>query len=204
MTRDETKKIIGIMMVTWPNYKPELSSDFVDIYHEMIRDLDARETMAALKVYAQQDTSGFAPSVGQLRAKLVEMKSEQEISEGEAWGMVRKAISRSAYYADEEFRKLPKILQKAVGSPETLKTWAIMDEEELDFARNQLRQALRTEQARQKERSQLSPDLLAIMDGRPKPQIRTEAPKELPEPYQSEESRISAAEKARKRLEAMR
>ena len=74
----------------------------------MIGDLDYQQAQAALKAYAQTDTSGFAPSVGQLRAKVVELTTAAEMFEGEAWALVRRAIGRSAYYSSEEFAKLPK------------------------------------------------------------------------------------------------
>ena len=64
MTRDETKKILYIMTTTWPNFKPKVSSDFVDVWHEMIGDLDYHLAAAALKAYAQQETSGLHGGTG--------------------------------------------------------------------------------------------------------------------------------------------
>ena len=45
----------------------------------------------------------------------------------EAWSLVRRAIQNSLYHADEEYSKLPPIVQKAVGSPDNLRGWAAMD-----------------------------------------------------------------------------
>ena len=197
MTRDDTKKILTVMLITWPNFKPELTSEFVDIWHVMIGDLDYQQAQAALKAYAQTDTSGFAPSVGQLRAKVVELTTAAEMFEGEAWALVRRAIGRSAYYSSEEFAKLPKIVQEAVGGPETLKSWAAMDEDELDYARGDFQRRFSAAKARQKERMQLSDDLKDILDRRPKIQDTNEQAKQLPERKTTEEERIRAAERAK-------
>ena len=197
MTRDDTKKILTVMLITWPNFKPELTSEFVDIWHVMIGDLDYQQAQAALKAYAQTDTSGFAPSVGQLRAKVVELTTAAEMFEGEAWALVRRAIGRSAYYSSEEFTKLPKIVQEAVGGPETLKSWAAMDEDELDYARGDFQRRFSAAKARQKERMQLSDDLKDILDRRPKIQDTKEQAKQLPERKTTEEERIRAAERAK-------
>lgn len=168
MTRDEIKKVVGIMMITWPNYKPELSNDMISVMHEMLGDLEYLPVCAAVKAYAQADTSGFAPSVGQIRAKLVELTSEQELGDGEAWAILRRAIGRSAYWSQEEFDNLPEVIQEAVGGPETLKGWAVMDEDGLDYARGDFMRRFDTVKARRKERLQLSDDLKRILDNRPK------------------------------------
>lgn len=168
MTREETKKIVCIMMITWPHYKPELSNDTISIMHEMIGDLDYIQTCAALKAYAQTDTSGFAPSIGQIRAKQVEMTTAEEMGDGEAWALVRRAISNSAYFAQAEFDKLPEIVRQAVGSPRVLKGWAVSEEDHLDYARGEFIKMFRAAKARHKERLQLSNDMRAIMDSRPK------------------------------------
>lgn len=45
----------------------------------------------------------------------------------EAWGMVWRAVQRSAYNSREEFERLPPMLCRLVGTPEQLKAWAQMD-----------------------------------------------------------------------------
>ena len=164
MTRDETKTVLMIMMTIWPNYKPEMTKELVDIWHDLIGDLNHKETLVALKSYAQTDTSGFAPTVGQIRAKVVELTTRQGLSEGEAWEMVLRAVRRSGYYAVEEFHKLPPELQEAVGGPETLRAISAQDESELGFAKAGIMKNFQIAQARQKERLQLSDDIRALVD----------------------------------------
>lgn len=163
MTRDETKDVLLIMMTAWPNYKPQLTSDLVNVWYELIGDLDNQQALAALKAYAQTDTSGFAPSVGQLRGKLVEMMQFRNMTEAEAWEKIVCAIRRSGYYAVEEFNRLPPELQAAVGGPETLRALALGDESGLGYAKAGIMQNFRTMQKREKERLQLSGDIQMLI-----------------------------------------
>lgn len=163
MTRDETKKILFIMTTTWANYRPTVNSAFIDVWHEMLGDMDYSLVAAALKAYAQTDRSGFAPSVGQLRAKAMDLISEEELTEGEAWNLVVKAVCRSSYYAEEEFEKLPPAVQRAVGGPETLREWA-MSEDGLDYVRGSFGRSYSIAKDRERERKQVSPDLLGVID----------------------------------------
>ena len=81
----------------------------------------------ALKAYILSDTSGFAPNIGQLVAKIRLLTKPQELSEMEAWSLVSKAIRNSGYNSVEEFAKLPPLVQKAVGTPDNLRNWAVSD-----------------------------------------------------------------------------
>ena len=51
------------------------------------------------------------------------------MTEYEAWNCVRKAIGNGIYEANEEFEKLPLILQRLVGSPNQISDWAKMSSE---------------------------------------------------------------------------
>lgn len=200
MTREETKNIIRVMVGTWPNYSPKDLTETVDIWHMMIGDLDYHVAQAALKAYAQNDTSGFAPSVGQIRAKAVELTAEEDLSEGEAWGLVRRAIANSIYGAEKEFQALPEVVREAVGSYGILRTWAMMEEADLDYARGSFMKNFAAVKTRKKERLSLSDDLKAILDKRPTAQIQQAKQEALPEAKIPEEERIGAAERAAERI----
>jgi hypothetical protein len=56
-----------------------------------------------------------------------------EMTEAEAWALVRKAASNSFYgQAAKEFDKLPPILQRLVGTPNQLRDWGMMDSNEFN------------------------------------------------------------------------
>lgn len=125
MTREETVKIIRIMVDSYPNYKPNNISETVDVWQMMLSDYDYDLVAMALKAYILSDTGGFAPSIGQLVANIQTISRPQELSEMEAWALVGKAIRNSGYNSVDEFAKLPPLVQKAVGLPDQLRTWAL-------------------------------------------------------------------------------
>lgn len=129
MTRDEIKKILMVIQTSYPNWHPQELSFTINTWFEMLREYEYLEMMTALKAYILADSSGFAPSIGQLVDKthsIRESVNEKRLGELEAWSLVYKAICNSGYHAEEEFNKLPEEVQKAVGGPENLREWAQM------------------------------------------------------------------------------
>lgn len=127
MTREETVKIIRIMSDCYPNYKPNNLSETVDVWQMMLDEYSYNQVSIALKAYVTSDTSGFAPSVGEIVAKIKLVSQPQELDGMAAWGLVSKALRNGTYGAVEEFNKLPPLVRQAVGIPDNLKNWATSD-----------------------------------------------------------------------------
>lgn len=127
MTREETVKIIRIMCDSYPNYKPNNISETVDVWCMMLEDYNYNQISVALKAYVTSDTNGFAPSIGELIAKIQMISQPQELNEMEAWSLVSKALRNGTYGAVEEFSRLPPTVQEAVGNPDNLRNWATSD-----------------------------------------------------------------------------
>lgn len=124
MDREETKKIIAAMIASYPNFKPFNMSVTVDTWTAMLSEYSYRDISLALKSYIVSNTSGFAPSIGQLIGELKKPEALAAMGAGEAWALVNKALRRSTYYSIEEFEKLPADIQAAVGEPSQLYSWA--------------------------------------------------------------------------------
>lgn len=121
----EVKKLFAIMMATYPNFKL-VDVDFAaNTWANILSDCTYDQASLALKAYIRSDSSGFAPSPGQLIDKMQNFVSEKELNEIEAWSLVNRAIKNSGYNSVEEFEKLPGIVKRAVGSPEQLRAWAL-------------------------------------------------------------------------------
>lgn len=127
MTREETVKIIRIMSDCYPNYKPNNLSETVDVWQMMLDEYSYNQVSIALKAYVTSDTSGFAPSVGEIVAKIQLVSQPQELDGMTAWGLVSRALRNGTYGAVEEFNKLPPLVRQAVGMPDNLKNWATAD-----------------------------------------------------------------------------
>lgn len=111
----------------YPNYKPNNLSETVDVWQMMLDEYSYNQVSIALKAYVTSDTSGFAPSVGEIVAKIQLVSQPQELDGMAAWGLVSKALRNGTYGAVEEFNKLPPLVRQAVGMPDNLKNWATSD-----------------------------------------------------------------------------
>lgn len=182
MTREETVKIIRIMVDSYPNYKPNNISDTVDVWQMMLSDYDYNLVAMALKAYILSDTSGFAPSIGQLVAKIQTLTKPQELSEMEAWSLVRKAIGNGNYGSVEEFEKLPPTVQKAVGSADMIKRWAMSDSNEVSTViQSNFLRSYRTAVKRDEEYAKMPEDVKKLISSIPAVQIeKKETIAELP------------------------
>ena len=150
------------MVDSYPNYKPNNLSETVDVWHTMLSDYDYNLVSMALKSYILSDTSGFAPAIGQIVAKIHSITQPQELNEMEAWALVSKAIRNSIYNAADEYAKLPPIVQKAVGLPSQLMQWAIDDSYNESVVSSNFMRCYRIELAREKELSMLPEDARQI------------------------------------------
>lgn len=128
MKREETVQIIRIICDCFVNFKPNNLSETVDVWNMMLWEYTYQQISVALKSYILSDTSGFAPTIGQLVDMVHSVSKPQELNEMEAWSLVSMAIRNSGYRYTEEFLKLPAIIQSAIGTPEQLHIWATDEE----------------------------------------------------------------------------
>lgn len=129
MTAEGVTKLLFTMTRAYPSYKPTEMEEIGKVWQCMLSQYSDKEVALALKAFVISDTKGFAPSPGQL-IDLIHKKPD-EMSELEAWGLVNRAIRNGNYGAEEEFAKLPEVIQAAVGSPGQIREWASMDIEDL-------------------------------------------------------------------------
>ena len=164
MTREETVKIIRIMVDSYPNYKPNNISETVDVWQMMLSDYDYNLVAMALKAYILSDTSGFAPSIGQLVDKMKSIISPQELNEMEAWALVCDALQNSGYNYAEEYEKLPPLVQKAVGLPTQLQAWALTENLNKDVVGSNFMRCYRIEVERQNEISKMPQNVMEMLE----------------------------------------
>ena len=85
----------------------------------------------------------------------------------EAWALVSRAIQNGQNGAEEEFAKLPEIVQKAVGSPSLLRSWATTDERSIEnVVQSNFMRTYRAELSRKREVQTMPKDVLKIMEQR--------------------------------------
>lgn len=167
MNINESKKIIAVMMMSYPNYNPIDIDSTAQLFSQMMADYSYKQVDMALRSFIATDTSGFAPSIGQLIEKVRRISCGNELSEMEAWALVSRAIQNGQNGAEEEFAKLPEIVQKAVGSPSLLRSWATTDERSIEnVVQSNFMRTYRAELSRKREVQTMPKDVLKIMEQR--------------------------------------
>ena len=165
MTETEVRKLLAMTQAVYPNYNPPSREAAVNAWLMCLSEYDNNVVMAAFKAYITTDTSGFAPSIGQLLDKLHAIQNPQELNEMEAWLLVGKALRNGTYGAVEEFNKLPPLVQKAVGSPDNLRNWAQTDSESIEnVVQSNFMRTYRTVVNRAKEYRKMPKDIQALIE----------------------------------------
>lgn len=125
MTYAEFAKLAANIKTYFPRDNVLPSDRAMTLWYESLKDLDADAVMTGLKKYVL--TNKFPPSISDLRSYAVRPAGKEEISETHAWNLVYQALGNSIGHAEEEFDKLPEVVQRAVHSPGQLREWAKMD-----------------------------------------------------------------------------
>ena len=166
VTRDETIELLMIVQAAFPNYKPPDKTVAVNTWFLMLSDYPYQQVQMALKAYIATDTSGFAPSIGQIIDKMQMINSHAEQNEMEAWSLVSKALRNGNYKSKEEFDKLPDLVKEAVGSPENIHNWAQSDIKSIESViQSNFIKSYRLVVNRQKEIQKLPKEIKAMISG---------------------------------------
>lgn len=137
MTRDETYAMLRILQAAYPTFyrgmkKPQ-AEDVINLWSAMFAEDDAEIVKCAL--YKLIEThSGFPPDIADVKdqVRMLIQVSTGEPTDEELWRILRKAVTNGYYGAKEEFDKMPKVLQRYLGSPSAIRDMAVQDEKTLD------------------------------------------------------------------------
>lgn len=100
MDREEVKQILTIINVAYPNfYKDSDKKAAVNLWCMMFEEDSLQSVQLAVKTHIA--TNKFPPKIADIRESLVNV-SRSVLSSDEAWGMVKKAISRYGMYRETE------------------------------------------------------------------------------------------------------
>lgn len=137
MTREDTASVLKILKVSYPAFYSKFSKDdmvaVLDLWAEMFADDDVRVVKVALFKLIETH-KGYPPDIAALKEKIRELvvASTGEPSDEELWRMLRNAVCNGYYGAKEEFDKLPRVVQRYLGSPSALRDLAQIDVRTLD------------------------------------------------------------------------
>lgn len=134
MTRQEALAIMAMLKTAYPSFYKDFSKEelnaAVNLWATMFADDPAYIVTEAVK--SLMCTLKYPPTIADVKEKIAAIMHPEmmTMTEMEAWQKVRRAISY--YNADETFAQLPPVIQKIVGSPNTLREWAQMEAEMVD------------------------------------------------------------------------
>lgn len=164
MTEKEVRQLLAMTQAVYPNYNPPSREAAVNAWLMCLSEYDNNVVMAAFKAYMTTNTSGFAPAPGQLIEILQTLTQPSELNELEAWSIVRKALRNCGYNSEQEFAKLPTVVQKVVGTPQQLKIWACDSEFNENVVSSNFIKTYRTEVKRATELNKMPENVRKLIE----------------------------------------
>jgi hypothetical protein len=98
MTKGEVAKLLVVLAASYPKF--EVDDVKVQVWHEMLGDLDYAVASMAVKKIIMQNT--FPPAIAEVRKAAIEISSPRGLTAAEAWGEVIRAIRDYGYYREKE------------------------------------------------------------------------------------------------------
>lgn len=179
MNREETKEILKVLRVGYPNFYKELkkseADEIIDLWSAMFAAEPVIVVIEAVK--SLMCTLKFPPTIADVKEKIALITQPQTMTEMESWGLVQKAICNSNYHAQEHFDNLPTLIKKIIGSPNQLREWAVMEAETVNsVVQSNFMRSYKAVSAQEKEMSMLPEstkqmiaglaDKMALTDGK--------------------------------------
>ena len=135
VTLEETAKIMRTIVASWPAFLNGRDPELTTKIWQRAFEYDSYETVAqALFAYLSTDTSGFAPMPGQLRKLMAKFATagDHDLDAMQAWTLVHNACRTDGlYHSQEAFNALPEAVRRVVRDHQMLRTWALMDEDQV-------------------------------------------------------------------------
>ena len=169
MTKRDVVGIMAVLQTAYPAYYAKQDDqqrmEAVNLWAELFAQDNPKLVSAAVKAIIAGG-GAFPPSIGDIKNKMHDLFAPAEMNETEAWALVSRACSNGIYGYEEEFNKLPPSVQAAVGRPEQLREWAMMDVETVQsvVASNFMR-GFKTAIRRERETAMLPNDIKQLLNG---------------------------------------
>lgn len=124
--------IMAILKVAYPLWYRDLQKEdaiaTVSLWAELFADDSVTEVAAAVKALIATKKTSYPPTISDVKEKLISLRFQDELTAQEAWTMVSKAVANTDWNnPSKQFDKLPESVQAAVGSPDMLREWGMVD-----------------------------------------------------------------------------
>ena len=195
ITEENFKTLVRAMKSAYPDPGFIPTNEAFNTWFFMLNDLTYEDLSQAIKLHIQ--TEKKPPTIADLRQRVKDLEP-MGMTELEAWSLVSRALKNSAYNYESEFYNLPPEVQKAVGSKENLREWALMDSETVgSVIQSQFLRSYRIVERRTDNAGKISEDLAELL----RLPVNERKTVVLPPPKKEEVPGMS--EENRKKLEAL-
>lgn len=154
MTIDEMAEVMDVLEIAYPAFYAKQDADTkfraMELWAVMFADEPWEMVAMAVKAFIASDDKGFPPNIGQIKGIIgkLTMPKSLEMTELEAWTLVRKAIKGASMQdwsrrmlpdmtmgppsAVVQFEQLPPLLRQLVGDPRQLALWEELPDNEIN------------------------------------------------------------------------
>ena len=169
MTLQDVGQVMDILSAIYPAFYSKQSDNerynAASLWASLFEPYPVELVAAAVKSFIALDTKGFPPVPGQIMEKVRLLTQPQEMSEAEAWALVKRACSNGIYGAQAEFDALPLPIRQIVGSPSQLREWAMVDGDEFNTViASNFQRAYRVHVQRERDYMALPSDIRELAD----------------------------------------
>ena len=124
--------MLSLLRVSYPTFYSKMKTKDMALVLDLWAETFAMEDVNIVKVALLELISthtGFPPDIAAVKSKIKDFVSVAtgEPTDAELWQMLKRAASRGYYGAEAEFEKLPRVLQRFVGSPATIREYSMID-----------------------------------------------------------------------------
>lgn len=202
MTKQETHEMLMVLCTAYPNYKPADWELAVNLWHKMLNDYAKVEVDMAVHSYIAKNTTGFAPSIGQIIDEIQTIRKKQngteDLTESEAWALLRKCTRGNI-----AFEALPDEIQKAIGGKQQTVELGITEDVNWDVVQSNFLRAYRQVLARKSDDEKMPRTIKAVIAATlpKKEKIFIKLP--VAEAEEKEEKGSGISEETKKAIEAL-
>lgn len=162
MNREEVIKILTILKTAYPKYYANMTKEEAEntiaLYIDMFK--DDNPTLVAMAIKQLITHLQFPPTIADIKQEMFKLTETEKETPIDLWNKLKKAISNSTYNSAEEFKKLPPVVQRFVGSPARLREYALGDSEVNNtVVKGQFLKQIELIQKSNKEEKMLLPDV---------------------------------------------
>ena len=124
MNKQEAAKFVLKIKARYPNAYAKFDAEsmlaVIETWTDDFSNVPYEVADAALKQFVLNDTQGFPPTSGQLMYYIDKAMHPEDQNGEEAWLEVKRSARNDPDAAEEQFGRLPKVIQKTIGSPRFL------------------------------------------------------------------------------------